>query len=136
MLLAALPGADFNVAEAARRAGYKPGYIRSGLNKTLGKDAWFVAQLERLKAQNIRLAEDKVVAADHICWELLDDPTTPKSLRVKLLELVYRRHGALADRQIIETAERERELSKAMRGKAKLLAVHLMKPSETPGKAG
>jgi hypothetical protein len=131
MLLKLLPVYGFVTAKAARAAGYKDSYIRSGLHTTLAKDAWFCSERDRLKAEYIGLEADEVAAADEKLKNLINRGELTPALLLKALELFYRRKGALQDKTVIESAERERELSDAARVEARKLAVHLMSQSTT-----
>lgn len=135
-LILLLPKHGFKIAPAAREAGYSESYANTKLACNLRKDVEFNQRMNALRAENLGINDDKVAAADNKLQNLIDNVEMTPATMIKALELFFRRHGALADKQIIETAERERDLSRAMRGKAKQLALHLMKPSETPTKAG
>ncbi len=126
-MLRLLPKYGFVLAKAAREAGYADSYIRTGLHKTLAKDVWFTSERERLKAEFIGLEDDEIASADNKLKNLINCADLGPAHMLKALELFYRRHGALADKQIIETAERERELSTAARAHARRLSVVLMK---------
>ena len=135
MLLKLLPKYAFVTAKAAREAGYKDSYIRSGLHKVLANDAWYCEQKERLKAEFIGLEQDEIESADNKLKNLINSGDLGPAHLLKALELFYRRHGALADKQIFESAERERELSQAERAEARRLSVVLMREQGKEGAA-
>lgn len=126
-LLMLLPTYAFKIAAAGRAAGYSTSYANTKLALIIKKDVDFRRRIEAARAENLGLAEDKIEAADTKLQNLIDCAGLGPAHMLKALELFYRRHGALADKQIIETAERERELSASARAHARRLSVVLMK---------
>ncbi len=135
-LILLLPKHGFKIAPAAREAGYSDSYANHKIACNLREDVEFNRRMDKLRAENLGIQDDKVAAADTKLQNLIDDGSLGPGHLLKALELFYRRHGALADKQIIETAERERELTAAARAKARELSILLMKRTETPTKAG
>ncbi len=126
-LILLLPKYGFKIAPAAREAGYSESYANTKIACNLRKDVEFNRRMDRARAENLGLAEDKIEAADAKLQNLIDVGALGPGHMLKALELFYRRHGALADKQIIETAERERELSTKARHEARRLSIVLMK---------
>lgn len=127
ILLRYLPMYGFVVAKAARKAKYAESYINSGLHKTLAGDKWFCKERDRLLAECLGLSEDKVEALDRKIENYIDRKELTPAELCKLGELYYRRKGALQDKTIIETTERERELTASARKEARRLSIVLMK---------
>ena len=126
-LLLLLPKYGFKIAAAGREAGYSDSYATHKLACVIKQDVEFCRRIEQSRAENLGLAEDKIAAADTKLQNLIDQGGLSHAHMLKALELFYRRHGALADKQIIETAERERELSQAAKAEARRLSIVLMR---------
>lgn len=123
MILKLLPLHGFKIAPAAIECGYTPTYARATLVRSLKDDVDFCRKLEKLKEQHIGTAEDKLKAADAKLQAICDDLTLTVQVKLKALELYYRRNGALTDKHITETSERKQELTQSQRSEAKRLAI-------------
>ena len=126
-LLRFLPVYAFNVAAAGRAAGYSVSYATHKLAPQLKRDVEFKKRMEELREQDCRSNDDMTATVDIKLRNILDDLKIPVNTKIKAIELFYRRHGLLTDRQVTETGERERELTAAARAEARRLSVVLMR---------
>lgn len=120
------PKYGFKVAPAAVAAGYSESYARTSLAKQLRKDVSFSERMDRVRAQNMSLAEDKIKALDTRLDNLIDTGDLNNTQMLKAIELRYRRLGALQDKTVVESVERQKELTDSQREHARKVATYLM----------
>ena len=126
-LLMLLPKHGFKVAPAAIEAGFSETYAKRHLPSKLNADSEFTYQLDRMREQDCRSAEKEVDAVDAKLRNILDEPGLTTSMQLKAIELYYRRHGLLTDKQVIESGDRARELTEVQQSEARKLSILLMK---------
>ena len=102
-VLALLPKHNFQIAKAAREAGYCRSYADGKLQERLSHNVWFQRESKRLRDENLEIQTNLVKALDAKLSRILDTCELPDGQRVPptvykgFVELRYKRLGALGD---------------------------------------
>jgi hypothetical protein len=131
LLLEALPRHNWSFGSAGIAVGYSKSYAETRLAQVLSKDVEFCRRLEAKKREIKAATRDDRELCRQKLLAMVEDSTTPKTTRIRAMELLGKMGGWFSETRIVDMGPRARELTETRRLEAQRIARTLI-PSFTP----
>ncbi len=117
-----LPEHGWSITRAGEAAGYSRSYSQTHLPRRLAKDSEFCRQVLDKRMEIEAGSQDRREKALRILDSIIADPSARAADVVRAIEVMGKMLGWMSEKLVLETSDRQQELTEAEQAEAKAIA--------------